>query len=212
MWEFLVFNFLVFSVYKNHKFSHHLFFLAIFPDLEMLQFWSVNYIFQAYKLYFYFGHVRNFGQHLYLSVFSKQWKCQLLAFVKYMLYSHCTENCIFCTFWRLKTLVLWRKIFQNLLIIGYLCCPKNSTIDSKKNFHNSGTTGCRKLPDPSMICIFNALLSLVYNSHSYFNELILPWSTYSSHEKFRWRKFRRRKLRTYFQSFGLLFGSKSEKL
>ena len=154
-----------------------------------------------------------FLENIYIWVFLvNSESALLLAFVEYMFYSHCAENCIFCTFWRLKTLVLWRKIVQNLLIIGYLCCPKNSTIDSKKNFHNSGTTGRRKLPDPSMICIFNALLSLVYNSHSYFNELILPWSAYISHEKFRWRRFRQRKFRTYFQSFGLLFGSKSEKL
>ena len=69
---FLVFRFLVFSVYKNPKFNHHLPFLAIFPDLEMLQFWSVNYICQVYNLYFYFGHVQNFGKYLYFSVFSKQ--------------------------------------------------------------------------------------------------------------------------------------------
>ena len=55
-------------------------FLAIFPVLEMLKFWSVNYICQVCKLYFYFGHVRNFGQYLYLSVFNKQWKCPTFSF------------------------------------------------------------------------------------------------------------------------------------
>ena len=49
-----------------------LLFLAIFPVLEMLKFWFVNYIRQVCKLYLYFGHVRNFGQNLYLSVFSNQ--------------------------------------------------------------------------------------------------------------------------------------------
>ena len=42
------------------------------------------------------------------------------------------KTVIFCTFWRLKTLVLWRKIVRNLLIFVYLFCPENSTIDSRK--------------------------------------------------------------------------------
>ena len=49
-----------------------LLFVAIFTDLEMLQFWSVNYIYQVCKLRVYFEHVQNFGQYLYLSVLSKQ--------------------------------------------------------------------------------------------------------------------------------------------
>ena len=68
----LVFSFLIFSVYKNLKSNHNLFFLAIFPDLAMIQFWSVNDICLVCKLYFYFGHVSNFGQSLYLSVFSEK--------------------------------------------------------------------------------------------------------------------------------------------
>ena len=64
--QYLVFQFLAFLSILS------LLFLAIFPDLEMLKFWSVNYICQVCKLYFYFGHVRNFEQYLYLSVFSKQ--------------------------------------------------------------------------------------------------------------------------------------------
>ena len=80
IWGFLVFSFLVFSVYKNPKSNHHLLFLAIFPDLEMLQFLSVNYICQVCKLYFYFGHVQNFGQYLYLSICIKKWKCPTFSF------------------------------------------------------------------------------------------------------------------------------------
>ena len=67
----LVFSFLVFSVYKNIK-SNHLLRLAIFPDLEMIQFWSVNYVCQVCKLYSYFVHAQKFAQFLYFSVFSKQ--------------------------------------------------------------------------------------------------------------------------------------------
>ena len=46
--------------------------------------------------------------------------------------SYCTQNCIFFTFWRLKTLVLWHNIVWNLLLFLYLFCPKNSTVDSRK--------------------------------------------------------------------------------
>ena len=40
---FLVFRFLVFSVYKNLMSSHHLLYLAIFADLKMFQFWYTYY-------------------------------------------------------------------------------------------------------------------------------------------------------------------------
>ena len=72
--QYLVFQFLAFLSILSPLF------LAIFPDLEMLQFWSVNYICQVCKLYFYFRRVRNFGQYLYLSVFSKQRKCPTFSF------------------------------------------------------------------------------------------------------------------------------------
>ena len=67
-----VFSIQFFSAYTNLKSNHHLLFLAIFLDLKMIQFWSVNYVCQVCKLYFYFGHVQKFGQYLYLSAFSKQ--------------------------------------------------------------------------------------------------------------------------------------------
>ena len=88
----------------------------------MLKFWSVPYICQVCKLYFYFGHGRDFEQYLYLSVFSKQWKCPPTFSFSYMLCSHFTQNCIFCPTWRLKILVLWQKIVENLLIFVYLVC------------------------------------------------------------------------------------------
>ena len=74
IWGFLVFTILVFSVFKYLKF------LAIFPVLKTLKFWSVNYICQVCKLYFYFERVQNFGQYLYLTVFNKQWKCPTFSF------------------------------------------------------------------------------------------------------------------------------------
>ena len=101
----------------------------------------------------------------------------LLAFVKYMLYSHCTENCSFCTFWELKTLALWQKILKNLLIFVYLFCPKSSTID----FRKTSTTLERLVVNSCPTARWIALLMLyrfVHNIHSYFNELILAWSAY----------------------------------
>ena len=82
IWRSLVFTFSVFtvSVYKNLKSHHHLLFPAIFPDLEIIQFWSLNYVCKVCKLYIYFEHVWNFGQYLYLSVFSKELKCPTFSF------------------------------------------------------------------------------------------------------------------------------------
>ena len=94
--------------------------------------------------------------NIYIWVFSISSEIVLLlALVKYMLCSHFTQDCIFCTFWRLKILVLWQKIVQNLLIFVYLFCPKNSTTDFTKTF--IGMVGRIKLRDPSLNCIFNAL-------------------------------------------------------
>ena len=64
--QYLVFQFLAFLSILS------LFFLAIFPDLKMFKFWFVNYICQVCKLHFYFRHVQNSGQYLYLSGFSMQ--------------------------------------------------------------------------------------------------------------------------------------------
>ena len=73
--------------------------------------------------------------NIFLWVFSiKSESILLLALVKYMFCSHFTQNCIFCTFLRQKTLVLWQKIVENLLIFVYLFCPKNGAIDFTKPF------------------------------------------------------------------------------
>ena len=101
----------------------------------------------------------------------------LLALVKYMLCSHFTQNCIFCTFWRLKILVLWRKIVENLLIFVYLFCPKNGAIDFTKTFITQEWLVVESCPTPLWIA-FLMLYRLVYNIRSHFNELILAWSAY----------------------------------
>ena len=144
----------------------------------MLQFWSVNYIYQVCKLHIYFEHVQNFGQYLYLSILSKQ--------LKFPTFSFCLNICriaillksiFLCTFWRLKILALWRKIAQNLLIFAYLFRPKNRTIDFTKTFMNQQWLAVESCPNPRWIA-FLMLYRLVYNIRSHFNELILAWSAY----------------------------------
>ena len=100
----------------------------------MLKFWSVNYICQACKLYFYFGHIQNFGPYVYLSVLSKEWKCPTFNFSEINVVEPFYSKLIFCYFSRLKILVLWRKIVENFLILLHLFCPKNGAIDSTKTF------------------------------------------------------------------------------
>ena len=114
--------------------------------------------------------------NIYIWVFSvNSESVLLLALVKYMLCSHFTQNCIFCTFWRLKILVLWQKIVQNLLIFVYLFCSKNSTIDSRKTAITQEWLVVESCP-PSRWIAFLILYRLVYNISSHFNELTLTWS------------------------------------
>ena len=129
----------------------------------MLKFWSVNYTLD----------------NIYIWVFSiNSESVLLLALVKYMLCSHFTQNCIFCTFWRLKILVLWRKIIENLLIFVYLFCPKNGAIDFTKTLIPQKWLVIESCPTPRWIA-FSMLYPLVYNTSSRFNELILVWSAYA---------------------------------
>ena len=53
--------------------------LAIFPDLETAQFWSVNYICQVYKLKLFFLDMSKILDNIYINRFL------LVAFVKYTL-------------------------------------------------------------------------------------------------------------------------------
>ena len=60
------------------------------------------------------------------------------------------KTVFFCTFWRLKILILWRKIVQNFLIFVLFILSKKQYNWFYKNLHNSGMVGGRKLPDPSL--------------------------------------------------------------
>ena len=102
-----------------------LLFLAIYSDLEMLKFWSVNYNFIL--------DLSKILGNIYIWVFLVNIESVLLlAVVRYMLCSHFTQNCICCTFWRQKILILWQKIVENLLLFVYLFCPKNGAVDFTK--------------------------------------------------------------------------------
>ena len=80
------------------------------------------------------------SDNIYISVFSiSSEKVLLLALVKYMLCSHFTQNCIFCTFWRL---------FENLLIFEYLFCPKSDAIDFTKTFVTQKWLVVESFPTP----------------------------------------------------------------
>ena len=157
MWGFSVFIFSVFSIDKNCKSIHHLLFLRVFPDLEMIQFWTVNYAYQVCKLYFYFRHVPNFVQCL-LWVFSVNIESVLLlASVKFTLYRK-----IFC-----------RKVVQNLLIFVYLFCLKYTSTDSGKNSITQEWLALESCPIPRWIA-FLMLYRLAYK-----NTPLFQWTSFS---------------------------------
>ena len=81
----------------------------------------------------------------------------LLALVKYVLYSHFTQNCIFLYFLDAKntcfvTKDCWKSSYTCVFILF-----KKQHNWFHKNLHNSGMVGRRKLADPSLNRIFNAL-------------------------------------------------------
>ena len=82
----------------------------------------------------------------------------LLALVKYILCSHVTQNCILLYILEAKNPYFVTKSCWKSSYFVYLFCPKNGAIDFTKWFrNNSAMVGCRKLPDPSLNRIFNAL-------------------------------------------------------
>ena len=74
-----------------------------------------------------------------------------------MLYSHFTQNCIFLYFLEAKNPCF---VTKNCWKSSYICVfilSKKRRNWFHKNLHNSGMVGRRKLPDPSLNRIFNAL-------------------------------------------------------
>ena len=123
IWGFLVFRFLAFSVLS----ILNLLFSAIFPDLEMLKFWSVKYTF--------IFDVSQILDNTYIWMFLVNSESViLLTLVKYMLCIHFTQNCLFLYFLEAQILLLWRKIVENLLISVHLFCQKTVQLISQETF------------------------------------------------------------------------------
>ena len=102
----------------------------------------------------------------------------LLAFVKYALYSHCTEICIFLYFLEAENPCFVTKNCSKCSLFVYLFCPKISTIDSRKTSIIQERLVAESCPTSRLIA-FLMLYRLVCNIRSYFNELILARSAYS---------------------------------
>ena len=139
--------------------------------MEILQFWSVNFIRQVCKLYFYFGDARNFGQYLYLSVFSKESNCPSFTFFKYMLYSHFTRNSFFFLFFlyilEAKNPCFLRKKCSKSSYIYVFILWKNSAIDFTKTFITQEKLVVESCPTPCWIA-FLMFYQLVTNMRSHF--------------------------------------------
>ena len=113
--------------------------------------------------------------NIYIWVFSiNSENVRFLALVLCCL-SMLLKTVFFVLFWRLKILVLWRKIVENLLIFVYLFCPKNGAIDFTKTFITQERLVVGICPTPRWIAML-MFYRLVYNICSHFNELILARS------------------------------------
>ena len=80
-----------------------------------------------------------------------------IAFVKYMLFSDCTENCTFLFYFLEASNLCF--VTKNYSKFSYICVL---TLSQQRNwflksFHNSETVGRRKLTVPLLNRIFNAL-------------------------------------------------------
>ena len=89
-------------------------------------------------------------------------------FPRTMLCIHFTQNCILCTFWRLKIFFLWQKIAENLLIFVHLFSPKNGAIDFTKTFITQEWLVVENCPTP-LSMTFLMFYRLMYNIGSHFN-------------------------------------------
>ena len=133
-----------------------LLFVAIFPDLEMFKFWSVNYISVNHNFILGMSEILD---NIYIWVFLVNIdSVLLLALVKYMMCSHFPQNCIFLYFLEAKNPYF---VTENCSKTSYICefiLSKKRRNWFHKNLHSSWMVGRRKLPDPWLNHIFNALL------------------------------------------------------
>ena len=81
----------------------------------------------------------------------------LLALVKYMLCSHFTQHCILFYFLEAKNpYFVTKNCWKSFYICVFILSKKRRYL-FHKNLHNSEMVGRRKLPDPLLNHIFNAL-------------------------------------------------------
>ena len=81
----------------------------------------------------------------------------LLAFVKYMLYRNCTENCILKKFLEAKNPCFVTKNCSKYFYICVFILSRKQYNCLQKDFHNSRMVGRRKLSDPSFNRVFKTL-------------------------------------------------------
>ena len=134
----------------------------------MLKFWSVNYLSRSVNHTFILDMSKILDNICIWVFLVSSESVLLLPLVKYMLCSHFSQNCIFCTFWRLQILVLWRKVVENLLTFAYLFCPKNGTIDFTKPFITQEWLVVESCPTSRWIA-FSMFYRLMHNIHSHFD-------------------------------------------
>ena len=95
--------------------------------------------------------------NIYIWVFSINSEIVLLlALVKYMLCSHFTQNCILYFLEAKNPYFETKNCWKSSYIYVFILSKKQLNW-FQKNFRNSGMVGRRKLPDPLLNRIFNAL-------------------------------------------------------
>ena len=95
--------------------------------------------------------------NIYISVFLvNSESVLLLAFVKNMLCSHFTKNCVFSYFLEAKNPCFVTKNFSKCSYICVFILSKKHHNWFYKNLHNPGMVVCRKLRDPSLNCSFDS--------------------------------------------------------
>ena len=153
IWGILVFSFLVFSIFKYLKFN----FSSNFSDLEMLKLWSVNYMCPVCNLCFYLRHVQILDNIYIWVILVNSENVLLLVLVKYMLCNHFTQKLYFFVLFEAKNPCFVTKNWWKSSYICVFILSKKRRNWFHKNLYNSGIVDRRKLPDPSLNHIFNAL-------------------------------------------------------
>ena len=155
------------DIHKKRKPNHYLLLLATCPDLEVIQFWFVKNICQVCKLIFLFW---TFFGNIDIDIFP------FVALLKIFYNSSRAftfQICIFGMFWRLPKL-FGHNIFQNIFTVMFIYQKKQKKQQNlfSKNFHNTGSVGRRKLPNPRCMT-FYIFYEPVCKTSSYLNNLTL---------------------------------------